>query len=159
MNNRYGLAPMTFEEEANAPATIKTKREVKVTVADRCALMRQLVDTIENRARSIPETDDEDHAKLVKGFGDSVLFAMLALEDAATGDRFDNNALDRQIYERVQREYDIEDAKTIAEDNGITLTDEEVEEVIDRFRHYHDWTLSDYDQLMATIELVVEERR
>lgn len=149
MNNRYGLAPMTFEEEANAPATVKTKREVKVTVADRCALMRQLVDTIENRARLIPETDDEDHAKLVRGFGDAVLFAMLALEDAATlnRERLNSSAFDRQIYMRVQREYDIEDVRSIAEDLEIELTDDDVSEIVGMFRRKHDWTVSDYDQL------------
>lgn len=159
MNNIYELIPMTLEEEANAPAAVKAKREVKITVVDRCNLMRQLVDQIAERAKKIPETNDMDHASLVKGFGDAVLFAMLALEDAATGIRFGSNAVERQIYNRVQREYDIEDASSIADEIDVVLTDKEMQEVVRRFRHYHDWTLSDYDQLKAAIEFVVEERR
>lgn len=64
----YGLKPMTFEEEVNAPARIKATRIAKVNMIDRCNEMQTMLDTIKLRAKGIDEIDDGDYFKTVSKF-------------------------------------------------------------------------------------------
>ena len=65
MYKHYGLQPMTLDEEIAMPAAAKQTRGNKMRIIDLCEDMRLQLYSIENRAKSIPETDDAAHADLV----------------------------------------------------------------------------------------------
>ncbi len=61
-----------------------------------------------------------------------------------------------EIYNMVQREYDMEDIMSIAEDKNVMLTDEEVSTVLHRYGKIDD---SNLDSLDYIIEDVINERK
>ena len=65
---RYGLVPMTLEEEVNASETIRMKRNAKVNIIDDIASIRMMLDNIENRARGIIENEDLNHLEMVEAY-------------------------------------------------------------------------------------------
>lgn len=65
--NKYGIMPLSVEEEAALSDTAKKTRQNKMHIIDLCEDMRLQLYSIENRAKSIPETDDAAQADLVTG--------------------------------------------------------------------------------------------
>ena len=61
-----------------------------------------------------------------------------------------------EIYNMVQREYDMEDIMSIAEDKNVMLTDEEVSTVLHRYGKIDD---SNLDSLDYIIEDVINDRK
>lgn len=61
-----------------------------------------------------------------------------------------------EIYSSVQREYDIDDVKYIAEDKNVKLTDEEVSTVLHRYGKIENSNLESLDYI---IEDVINERK
>lgn len=61
-----------------------------------------------------------------------------------------------EIYSGVQREYDMEDIKYIAENKNVKLTDEEVSTVLHRYGKIEDSNLESLDYI---IEDVIDERK
>ena len=61
-----------------------------------------------------------------------------------------------EIYNSVQREYDMDDVKYIAEDKNVKLTDEEVSTVLHRYGKIEDSNLESLDYI---IEDVINERK
>ena len=82
MNNQYGLEPKTMEEEMNLPKNINQTRKAKIEIIDQCEYIRKVADSIANRARNIPEEDDDRHAQLVQVFRNKVREAFLKIDDA-----------------------------------------------------------------------------
>ena len=80
MTDFYGLKPMSFEEEVNAPESVKEKRRCKIEIQDMCSLMARDLETIAYTARNIPEEDDAAHAELVKQYRDAVKAAQAAID-------------------------------------------------------------------------------
>lgn len=80
MTDFYGLKPMSFEEEVNAPESVREKRRCKIEIQDMCSLMARDLATIAYTARKIPEEDDAAHAELVKQYRDAVKAAQAALD-------------------------------------------------------------------------------
>ena len=72
MNKVYGLAPMTLEEEINASDTVHAKRIAKITIVDDCKSIRMMLETIEYRAKGIPEIEDKKHLEFVKEYQQKV---------------------------------------------------------------------------------------
>ena len=66
MSNYYGLKPMSFEEEINAPENIKRIRQAKMSMVDRIATMRQLLEQIERTAKGAVECDNDEQVKRVE---------------------------------------------------------------------------------------------
>lgn len=64
----YGLKPMTFEEEANAPDTIKSIRSSKMVISIQCESIKSFADQIEDRAKGIVEKDDKAYVELIDQF-------------------------------------------------------------------------------------------
>ncbi len=61
----------------------------------------------------------------------------------------------REIYVEVKRSYIEEDICCLLEDRNIDpniIPQKDVEKMIDRFIHCHDWTLSEYDQLADIVD-------
>lgn len=63
--NKYGIVPLSVEEEAALSDAAKKTRRNKMQIIDLCEDMRLQLYSIENRAKSIPETDDAAQADLV----------------------------------------------------------------------------------------------
>lgn len=84
MKNYYGLNPMSFEEEANAPENIKITRDAKVSIINNIDRMRKYLDTIEFRARETAEIDDDAHASFVLEWYAMVSGLAVDLENAST---------------------------------------------------------------------------
>lgn len=78
----YGLQPMTFSEEMNAPHTIRSTRQCKIEIVDMCRHITKLAEYIAERARRCPEEDDAAHAELVTGWRNAVETALIQLDDA-----------------------------------------------------------------------------
>lgn len=64
----YGLKPMTFEEEANAPENIKLLRQNKIKIVCHCGFIKGLAYQIEERAKGILEIDDEKYVELISKY-------------------------------------------------------------------------------------------
>ncbi len=79
---KYGIKPMTFEEEWNQPENAKQTRRNKMEIIDTCESVRRTLETIERRARMTPELDDPKHAALVQEFADKVNEVYKAVEAA-----------------------------------------------------------------------------
>lgn len=79
---RYGIKPMTFEEEWNQPENAKQTRRNKMKIIDTCEAMRRTLETIERRVRTAPELDDSNHAALVQELADKVKEVYKAIEAA-----------------------------------------------------------------------------
>lgn len=79
----YGLKPMSFTDEVNAPDTVKAIRNAKVDIAHYCNFMRQEIDNIQYRAKGIVEEDDPLQAKLVEEFYTYIREASVALSRAS----------------------------------------------------------------------------
>lgn len=79
---RYGIKPMTFEEEWNQPENAKQTRRNKMEIIDTCEAARRMLETIERRARMAPELDDSNHVALVQELADKVKEAYKAIEAA-----------------------------------------------------------------------------
>ena len=80
MTDLYGLKPMSFEEEANAPESVKEERRCKIEIQNMCSLMARDLVTIAYTARNIPEEDDVAHAERVKQYRDAVKAAQAAID-------------------------------------------------------------------------------
>lgn len=78
----YGIKPMSLEEEINLPMLQKQTRQNKIEIIDTCKHMRNLIDTLEWRAKSAPELNDVRHAALVQEMRDKVKEAYKAVEEA-----------------------------------------------------------------------------
>lgn len=78
----YGLNHYTLKEEASLPKNIINTRISKVKIIDLCSNMRNLIDTIEIRAKNIPEYDDNEHSEIVCQFVSEVQKAYNAIRDA-----------------------------------------------------------------------------
>jgi hypothetical protein len=68
LEERYGLVPMTFEEEINVSKTVSLKRTAKVNIVDEIASIRMMLDSIESRAKGIPENEDLHHLEMVEAY-------------------------------------------------------------------------------------------
>lgn len=84
---KYGIKPLTLEEEWNYPYNAKLTRNNKIKIIDRCETIRNLVETIECRAKAAPELDDDEHAEIIQKLANLVLEARFALESACQSDR------------------------------------------------------------------------
>lgn len=62
MANLYGLPEMSYEEEKNLPENKKRIVRDKISIVDKCGLMKTAVEQIRFRARGVPVLDDNDHA-------------------------------------------------------------------------------------------------
>lgn len=65
MNKLYGLSPMSFKDELNAPIPVREIRNAKVEIIDNCNAIIRLAEAAINTAKRIPEDDDAEHAALV----------------------------------------------------------------------------------------------
>lgn len=79
---KYGIKPMTIEEECNQPKNAKQTRRNKMEIIDTCEFARRTLETIERRAVLAPELDDSNHAALVQELADKVEEAYKAIEAA-----------------------------------------------------------------------------
>lgn len=68
MNKLYGLTPMSLKEEINISETVRLKRSAKINIVDDCKSIRMMLETIEDRAKGIPEIEDEEHLAFVKEY-------------------------------------------------------------------------------------------
>lgn len=68
LEERYGLVPMTFEEGINVSKTVSLKRTAKVNIVDEIASIRMMLDSIESRAKGIPENEDQNHLEMVEAY-------------------------------------------------------------------------------------------
>lgn len=78
----YGLKPMTFAEEINAPDPVRKTRNNKVSMVGDMMWIQKIAAQLERYAKSIPEDNDEKHAELVQELHDSMHDAYLAMEVA-----------------------------------------------------------------------------
>lgn len=65
---QYGLEPMGLWEEVNLPENVRGTRRNKQAIIDRCNHMIQMCETMINRAKQIPEEDDDRHAFMVSTY-------------------------------------------------------------------------------------------
>jgi len=65
METLYGVPAMSYEEEKALPEAKKQTLDCKISVVDKCGLMRQAVDQINYRAKGIPMLDDAEHSAQV----------------------------------------------------------------------------------------------
>lgn len=79
---RYGISTLSIKDEWNLPQPQKDIRCSKMKMIDTLHYMRELAESLENRARRIPETDDPKHAALVMELEKKVKAANLALFEA-----------------------------------------------------------------------------
>lgn len=79
---RYGIKPMTFDEEWNQPKNARQTRRNKMKIVDTCEFARRVLETIERRAITAPELDDSEHAALVQELTDKVKEAYKVIEAA-----------------------------------------------------------------------------
>lgn len=69
---RYGIKELSVEEELYQNEFAKRTRKNKMDIIDKSEHIRGLIETIEHRARTAPELDDEKHSKLVQELMDHV---------------------------------------------------------------------------------------
>ena len=79
---QYGLEPMGLWEEVNLPENVRSTRRNKQAIIDRCNHMIQMCETMINRAKQIPEEDDDRHAFMVSMYSDLVREAAKAVNRA-----------------------------------------------------------------------------
>ena len=78
-NNPYGLTPMSFQEELNAPEAVRETRAFKVEIIDNCDRLIRLAERIRDRVKRIPEENDEAHVELVNKYAEGVHRAVITL--------------------------------------------------------------------------------
>ena len=78
----YGIKPMSLEKEINMPEYAKRTRRNKMEIIDTCNHAKNLIDTIEYRARYAPELDEKKHSDLVNELNDKVKEMYAAIERA-----------------------------------------------------------------------------
>ena len=75
----YGLTPMTFAEECDAPLPVRETRMQKVEIIDNCRLIIAQAQHIIKYAKRIPEDDDPAHAELVTDYANGIHSALIGL--------------------------------------------------------------------------------
>ena len=78
-NNPYGLTPMSFQEELNAPEAVRETRMLKVEIIDNCDRLIRLAERIRDHVRRTPEDNDKAHAELVNKYSEGVHKALITL--------------------------------------------------------------------------------
>lgn len=71
-NEVYGMEVMSLDQELNLPEAVRKTRNKKVMIIDQLGVMRQMIDALENRARSIPTLDNDAHADIVRQFAERI---------------------------------------------------------------------------------------
>lgn len=69
---RYGIKPLTVEEEFKLPENAKRARQNKMKIIDTSKSTRDLLEMLELRIRMAPELDDELHADLIQQVANKV---------------------------------------------------------------------------------------
>ena len=85
-SKKYGIKNLTFDEEIALPKAQKSTRHNKICIIDNCDYMKMLIDSIESRAKRIPELDEAKHAMLVKEWADKTNEVLRYLEEVALYD-------------------------------------------------------------------------
>jgi hypothetical protein len=80
---RFGVEPMSLEEELALPAAQRSIRNNKVKMMGHLDYMKQLIAALENRVRNIPEEDNAKHGQLVQDLEEAVSEASRAVQKAA----------------------------------------------------------------------------
>lgn len=68
----YGLAPMTLEEEMNASSIVHAKRNAKISIVTYIHFIRMILDSLEETAKGIPETEDIEHLEIVLNYQEKI---------------------------------------------------------------------------------------
>ena len=79
---KYGIKPLSIEEEWNLSEYAKQTRNNKMKIIDACDHAERLLETIKLRVKGAPELDDPKHAVLVQELADKVKEACKAVEAA-----------------------------------------------------------------------------
>lgn len=79
---RYGLTPMTFEEEWNAPEPIRRTRANKMRMVDYCDGAIRLLEQLSRYAVTIPEKDNTEHAEAVDALTHEAKKAWMQADEA-----------------------------------------------------------------------------
>lgn len=61
----YGIRNLSLKEEANLPRYERLTRNNKISIVNSCESMKKILDSIEGRARKIPERNDYEHCVMV----------------------------------------------------------------------------------------------
>ena len=78
----YGLKPMSFEDELNAPENIRKTRNAKHSAGLACDWIMKYATWLREKAERIPEEDDDKHAELCVKFAELVKEAKFAVMKA-----------------------------------------------------------------------------
>lgn len=81
-NEVYGMEVMSLNQELNLPEAVRKTRNNKVIMIDQLGIMRQMIDALEVRARSIPTLDSDAHADLVRQLAERIHHAYTELYGA-----------------------------------------------------------------------------
>lgn len=79
----YGFPEMSLVEECNLPSTVRQTISNKVTMIEKCGLLKNALNQIKTRAKEIPLLDDEKHAADVQEMTDLFMHAYDLLWKAA----------------------------------------------------------------------------
>ena len=63
---RYGLKPISLEEEISLPSYVKQTRENKMKIIDTIMWTRTFLNQIELAIIQAPEVDDKEHSELIQ---------------------------------------------------------------------------------------------
>ena len=62
------------------------------------------------------------------------------------------NADKRRIWYEVQHEMNLDDARTICEEEGWDLDDDDIEDAVTRYEEEYNWECDKYSQLRSRLE-------
>ena len=79
VNEYYGLTPMTFRQELDAPDPVRETRGLKVEIIRNCDSIIAIAERVRNYAKRIPEENDAGHAELVNEYAQGIHSVLLAL--------------------------------------------------------------------------------
>lgn len=83
---KYGLKPLSLEEELALPEPMRRTRNAKIALVDMAEHIAAMADSLKSRARAIPVEDDKYHAELVAELYRRSIAARNALINAVTYD-------------------------------------------------------------------------
>ena len=77
---KYGIEPLSFEEEINLPMARKKTRNNKIKMVDMCESIIKYATWLEEKAIRIPEEDDERHSEMVDRLTEKTRTVVAALD-------------------------------------------------------------------------------
>ena len=81
---KYGIKPISLQEEANLPEAIKSTRSNKVKIVAICEYAESLIKQINRRAVNAPELDDDKHSALVEDYARKVEEMKRVIDEVAS---------------------------------------------------------------------------